>query len=183
MIEEYLINHCSPTLASIKTANLINVSFESFDDLLLSVNRMNEILSSKGIELLILKRCEKSALVYMVRLTLLQRDLNKSGVGEFLSEYGYASVDAAYCVSRLKMRLNCGDGFPHEIGIFLGYPLGDVTGFIKNAGQNSLCSGCWKVYCNECEAMKTFSKYEHCRKVYNKLWQGGRSIERLAVAV
>lgn len=81
MIEEYLINHCSPTLASIKTANLINVSFESFDDLLLSVNRMNEILSSKGIELLILKRCEKSALVYVVRLTLLQRDLNKSGVG------------------------------------------------------------------------------------------------------
>lgn len=105
---------------------------------------------------MILKRCEKSALVYVVRLTLLQRDLNKSGVGEFLSEYGYACVDAAYCVSRLKMRLNCGDGFPHEIGIFLGYPLGDVTGFIKNAGQNSLCSGCWKVYCNECEAMKTF---------------------------
>ena len=96
MIEEYLINHCSPTLASIKTANLINVSFESFDDLLVSVNRMNEILSSKGIELLILKRCEKSALVYVVRLTLLQRDLNKSGVGEFLSEYGYACVDAAY---------------------------------------------------------------------------------------
>ena len=74
MIEEYLINHCSPILASIKTANLINVSFESFDDLLLSVNRMNEILSSKGIELLILKRCEKSALVYVVRLTLLQRE-------------------------------------------------------------------------------------------------------------
>lgn len=183
MLEEYLINHCSPTLASIKTANLINVAYDSFEDLLASVNRMNEVLSSKGIELLILKRCEKSALVYVVRLNLLQRDLNKKGVKEFLAEYGYICVDAAYCVSRLKMRLNRSEEFPHEIGIFLGYPLGDVIGFIENAGQNSLCSGCWKVYCNECEAMKTFSKYEHCRKVYNKLWLRGRSIERLAVAV
>lgn len=29
MIEEYLIGHCSPTLAGLKTANLINIPFES----------------------------------------------------------------------------------------------------------------------------------------------------------
>jgi len=27
-------------------------------------------------------------------------------------------------------------GFPHEIGVFLGYPLEDVMGFISNKGHN-----------------------------------------------
>ena len=36
--------------------------------------------------------------------------------------------------------------FPHEIGIFLGYPLADVAGFIRNKGRNCKCIGTWKVY-------------------------------------
>ena len=73
-------------------------------------------------------------------------------------------------------------GFPHEIGIFLDYPLGDVIGFIENAGRNFKCSGCWKVYCNECEAVKLFAKYKKCRDVYVRLWQQGRSVMQLTVA-
>ena len=37
-------------------------------------------------------------------------------------------------------------GFPHEIGVFLGYPLDDVKGFIKNEGKKYLMIGYWKVY-------------------------------------
>ena len=33
MLEKYLIRHCSPTLASLKTANLFNVPFETEEDL------------------------------------------------------------------------------------------------------------------------------------------------------
>ena len=32
MLERYLIRHCSPTLASLKTANLFNMSFSSQED-------------------------------------------------------------------------------------------------------------------------------------------------------
>ena len=69
-------------------------------------------------------------------------------------------LDKGSCLERLKSRLMHTDEFPHEIGIFLGYPLDDVKGFIDNAGQNSKCTGCWKVYCNECEAIKTFAKFK-----------------------
>ncbi len=72
--------------------------------------------------------------------------------------------------------------FPHEIGIFLDYPLGDVIGFIKNSGQNYKCAGCWKVYCNECETLKLFHKYRKCRDIYRSLWQNGRSVVQLTVA-
>ena len=83
-------------------------------------------------------------------------------------------VDAA--LAHLKERLAGQEGFPHEIGLFLDYPLGDVIGFIENAGHNFKCSGCWKVYCNECEAVKLFARYKKCRDVYLRLWHQGRSV-------
>ena len=61
-------------------------------------------------------------------------------------------------------------------------PLEDVVGFIENAGQNYKCSGCWKVYCNECETRKLFAKYKKCREVYRRLWKQGRDIRTLTVA-
>ena len=169
MIEKYLIGHCSPTLASLKTANLMNIPFESIAQLESSINKTNAELNNKGVELIILKRSDKSALVYAFRKSRLQNDLNQS-------------IDVDCCIKRLKSRLKSSDSFPHEIGIFLGYPLADVKGFIENAGKNSKCSGCWKVYCNECEAIKTFKKFEKCKKVYQKLWLQGRSIAKLTVA-
>ena len=36
--------------------------------------------------------------------------------------------------------------FPHEIGVFLGYPLEDVVGFIRHRGKCFTCCGCWKSY-------------------------------------
>ena len=56
MIEKYLIGHCSPTLASLKTANLMNIPFESMTQLESSINKTNDKLNNKGVELIILKK-------------------------------------------------------------------------------------------------------------------------------
>ena len=85
-------------------------------------------------------------------------------------------------MDRLKSRIGENNEFPHEIGIFLDYPLGDVIGFILNEGRNFKCVGCWKVYCDECACQKTFAKYKKCRDVYVRLWQQGRSVLQLTVA-
>ena len=55
--------------------------------------------------------------------------------------------------------------FPHEMGIFLGYPLGDVKGFIEHHGRNCLCSGYWKVYENEEKARETFRLYARVKQI------------------
>ena len=182
MLEKYLIEHCSPTLASLKTANLINVPVDDSADLIFSIERLNNELSDRGVELILLRRLSDSALIYVCRKSNLRCDLSQKGVSEFLAEYGYNNLDVDYCIDRLKYRLSSASHFPHEIGLFLGYPLGDVIGFIDNAGQNSMCTGCWKVYCNQCDAIKTFAKFNKCKKVYTKLWLQGRSIKKLTVA-
>ena len=182
MMEKFLVEHCSPTLASIKTANLFTYKFETEEELHDSLRILNDSVRDKGVSLMILRKNEHKALIYVCRISRLAEDLKKQGVYEFLNRYGYESTDPAYALDRLRKRLETRQDFPHEIGLFLGYPLGDVVGFVENAGQNCKCAGCWKVYCNECEAIKIFAKYKKCREVYTKLWNNGRSILQLTVA-
>ena len=96
------------------------------------------------------------------------------------AHYPVGSVDR--CVAELMRRLRQGDAFPHEIGFFLGYPYDDVVGFIENKGKNSLCSGCWKVYCDECEARKTFRRFDKCKEMYRLMFQKGKTVCQLTIA-
>ena len=181
-IDNYLIEHCSPTLASLKTANMFSCTYESENSLETAIYAQNELLGAKGVELLVLRKVNHSALIYVCRKKMLSNDLRKRGVAEFLSTYGYSSTDTEYAINKLKSRLEEESGFPHEIGIFLSYPPDDVKGFIEQGSRNCLCSGCWKVYCNECEAVKMFNKFKKCREVYSRLYaEGSRDILQLTV--
>ena len=182
MLEKYLIDHCSPTLASIKTANLFTCFFKTEEELMENMEYWNRQMKEKGIVLILLRKRERTALIYVCRLSMLSADMKRQGVAEFLQKYGYESTETEYALRRLARRLRMEEEFPHEIGLFLGYPLGDVVGFIENAGQNYKCTGCWKVYCDECEAVRMFAKYKKCKDVYTRLWRQGRSVRLLTVA-
>ena len=103
-------------------------------------------------------------------------------VAEFMSQYGYNTEDSKKAVERLKERIRQLEDFPHEIGLFLSYPIEDVLGFIENRGKNYILNGYWKVYGNEEEARKSFFKYRKCTDVYHKLFMGGTPIEKLVRA-
>lgn len=181
MLENYLIEHCAPTLASLKTANLFTCRFGSEAELARQLAGWNEQLGEKGVALLALHCRKEKALIYVYRESRLEADLKKEGVAEFLTPLGYGKGGVDHALVFLKKRIREERGFPHEIGIFLGYPLGDVLGFIQNKGKNCKCTGCWKVYCDECEAMRMFEKFGKCKSVYRNLWSQGRSIRQLTV--
>lgn len=181
MFEKLLIEYCSPMLACLKLANLFSVVHCSDQELIRQIGYWNERMEAKGITLTLLKRKNGRALVYACRKKLLEEHLKSEEISNFLSRYGYASLNADYAIERLKKRMEESDEFPHEIGVFLDYPIGDVEGFIQNAGRGYKCAGCWKVYCDECEARKKFEQFRKCREVYMNLWRAGESIEHLAV--
>ena len=140
------------------------------------------VLYSSGIRFFVLKEDEKSALVYVYRAGALGKILEDARVRSFLKKCGYTDFSTEAVLKKLKERFSQGGDFPHEIGIFLGYPLGDVIGFIQNSGKNCKCTGCWKVYCDECSAKKTFDKFKKCTEVYTRLWSQGRTVLQLTVA-
>lgn len=179
-LERFLVEHGAPTLAGLKTASLFCFPLESGwrGQVLLWQRRLGE----KGLALRVLRLQGDRALLYLYRPAQLQRDLLCPGAARFLAGYGYEDVQVEAALSRLAARLRESPGFPHEIGLFLGYPLGDVVGFIQNKGKNCKCSGCWKVYCDELEARRRFAKIQKCRQVYARLWSQGRTVWQLTVA-
>lgn len=183
MMEKYLVENCAPTLASLKTANLFSYVCSSREVLDAYITGWNQRMEEKGVSMCVLRIRENTALIYVCRRELLKRDMKRPGVAEFLYGLGYEYADADYAVGKLKDRLKEGTDFPHEIGLFLGYPLDDVVGFVENSGRDCICAGCWKVYSNAGEAVRIFQKFKKCTEVYVRLWrQGRRNVWQLTVA-
>jgi hypothetical protein len=182
MLDKCLIEHCSPTLASLKTANLFSFSIKEGQDVQQEIQKLNREFGKKGLLFTEVKRTKDRVLIYVCRRSFLRRDLMNPGVQNFLAAYGYDGMDMDAAIAHLKERLAGSETFPHEIGLFLGYPLGDVIGYIENAGKNAKCCGCWSVYCDECEARKQFARFQKCKDIYKRLWNEGRSVWQLTVA-
>jgi len=181
MSEDLIIKHCSPTLAGIKTGNLFSCQYNSKKEIIEAVRKFNKIFVPKGVKLIPLKFDENRVLIYVYRPQRLQRDLTDDLATLLLKAYGYKSLDEVSCISRLKSRVNTQSDFPHEIGLFLGYPPEDVQGFIIHKGNCSKFTGCWKVYGNEEKAVKEFAKFKKCSDIYYSKWLQGTTIQRLTV--
>ena len=85
------------------------------------------------------------------------------------------------CLLQLRRRLAQSGQFPHEIGLFLGYPPCDVLGFLHDAGRHSKLSGYWQVYGDAQAALALFAKYKNA-DVYARCHANGTSIWQLTVA-
>lgn len=180
MLDRAIINHASPTLAGLKLGSLINLEtdarfFEEFAGL-------HRLLGERGVALTILRLRGGKALVYVYRPGDLQRALDDAGARRFLAACGYQRFTVQDALLTLRRRLRDAEDFPHEIGVFLGYPLADVLGFIENGGRNCLACGCWKVYSDPCCALRAFRRYEKCKTVYQRLFASGCPLSRLTVA-
>lgn len=182
MSEDLIIKHCSPTLAGIKTANLFNCPYSSRLECECDVRKLNKMFCKKGIKVLPLKFSNGKALIYIFRPSRLAVDLSDEYACKLLESQGYHSHDAARCIRELRHRLKDSNEFPHEIGLFLGYPPEDVHGFILHKGNCCKCSGCWKVYGNEEKAAKEFAKFKKCSDIYYSKWLQGTPIQKLTVA-
>ena len=183
MSDEMIIRHCSPTLAGIKTGNVFTCSYSDKKELLSAVRSLNRRLLPKGVRVIPLRISADRVLLYTYRPDRLENDLAAKEAAEILEQYGYSSDDSGKCVVRLSQRLKESEGFPHEIGLFLGYPPEDVRGFIENRAGGYKFTGYWKVYGDEQSAKKKFETYRKCTDVYCSQWAKGKSIERLTVAV
>lgn len=182
MSEEMIVRHCSPTLAGMKTGNMFTCAFAGIAEMRDSIRQWNKLLVKKGLRILPLRFQNGRALIYIYRPSRLCRDLQHETACRLLQERGYGMETPERCVLQLIKRLGECEEFPHEIGLFLGYPPEDVCGFIENRNQDCKCVGCWKVYSDAETAQKLFAKYKKCTDVYCAQLAKGRSIERLTVA-
>ncbi len=180
--DQLLIRLCSPTLAGLKTGNLFTVDCDDRNNFNREVSEFNSRLSSKGIRMIPVRFFRGHVLIYLYRPAYLKRDFANEEVCRILKEKGYSYNNCELCVAQLAKHLAQDPVFPHEIGLFLGYPVEDVLGFMKSPEEGVKYTGFWKVYGDEDAALKTFAKYRKCTEIYKKAHSKGRTLEQLTVA-
>ena len=182
--EEIFIEHCSPLLAGIKISNLFSIKSESYSELYKKVYALNKNINKKDIYVEIIEKkntFNSFYLIFAYRKTKLEERVNEKLIKAFLENYGYFNcftLEDYLCI--LTSKLSCSENFPHEIGIFLGYPLNDVISFIKEKGKNFVSCGTWKTYSSNYK--KIFLIYKRCKEIYIELYKKGQTLDMLAVA-
>ena len=177
-LEYTLAFHGAPALAGIKPADLVAWGSPQvcMGTLLEDYRRQ---LSRCGIQLRLLCSCRPRCLILVYRPERLAAQLARPQVRALLAREGYP-VDRGLeeMLDALQLRLTCG-AFPHEIGLFLGYPPEDVEGFRRHGGQGYKYSGLWKVYSDVERAQRCFRQYGCCRRALCRRLEAGCRLVQL----
>ena len=170
---EYAIGrYCGVTFAGLKIASLVSLRKGEED----VVQTLSHRFAGKGFAFRLLREDEERLLVFVFHRARLEKYLLSADVRAFLARFGYAYNSAEKALEQLKCRMN--GEFPHEIGVFLGYPLCDVCGFLQDPGGCILC-GAWKVYENADEAARTFERFRRCSACICRHMDNGRSLTQI----
>ena len=181
--EKELAFHCAPALAGIKAANLICCAKEDYDSFEELIAQYNAQLNRCGICFEILSQCSKKHLLLVYRPKLLERHVSLPVCRQILSAAGYpAAAPLPGLLKHLKGRLTNCEEFPHEIGVFLGYPPEDVIGFQLHRGKGYKLCGYWKVYSDPELAEKAFRCYDRCRSALYRRVSSGYTLTKLFLA-
>lgn len=153
----YLKYQLAPVIMGVKPAVTLNIGKRQGRRI--SKGRLLKIVSELGLKGIILRETQNSQIILIYRLEHLRRILNKPKAEEILKSIGYP-MDWVYgAIAHLRKRYDychC----PPELGIFLGFPIEDVTDYMCGTSKECLLCGYWQVYNNVREAEKIFKKYD-----------------------
>lgn len=160
-IELQLVMQCAPVIAGIKISNLLIIKTETLFSTL-------DILKSTHFCYFLLRKDAEKTTILLYNPEKIKEYLEQDEIVAFLKQLGYKDCSLGQVLSVFRMRyqnyMKRPQEFPHEMGILLGYPMEDVTGFMKNKGKNFLYMGYWKVYENLSDKIQLFRRYEMAKE-------------------
>ena len=104
LIEKCLVEHCSATLASMKSANLFNMTFVDDTDIEEQIEFWNQCMKEKGIRLYILRRQENRVLVYVYREKTARSQSEPAGSGEVPQKIRLWKHGCGICTGQVEIK-------------------------------------------------------------------------------
>lgn len=175
-VETQILLRCTPLIAGLKPSNLLIIRSEQTD-------AVRQLLCNTRFSCCLLYCGRQKAVLLLYTDRPLKRCLEQQQVRSMLEQFGYRDFGFQALLSdfagRYQAYMQGQEEFPHEMGLFLGYPPEDVRGFLENQGENALYTGYWKVYQNKAEKIRLFDQFDQVKETLIRLAAEGVSISRL----
>lgn len=166
----HLMLECSEVLAGVKPANLISIVNRARPcgrNLYQLWQSYHEDLAIRiaNLTFIVLQTRSQALLLLCYNPEELERSLAHAGIRTLLHMSGYdAAASCEDLVAELCRRIAKNDSFPHEIGLFIGYPAKDVAAFMGLVKLPFACQGPWKIYGNPLRSLALADQYRCCRQ-------------------
>ena len=98
-----------------------------------------------------------------------------AGIRTLLRKAGYeanSSIEAQ--LGELSRRIESKGSFPHEIGLFIGYPAKDVAAFMGLIKLPFTCQCLWKIYGNPDQSLGLAEQFRCCRQRMSAILATGK---------
>ncbi|MBO6163972.1 MAG: DUF3793 family protein [Lachnospiraceae bacterium] len=185
-VEWQLSMQCAPLITGCKLSNLLMLPVHCRE-------AVEKLLQGSDIAWFVLRETGHKITMLLYHRENLEAYLRREDVAAILREEGYpakpqnAEKNEAAGMEEILgfMRRRYEDSrdgkgaFPHEMGLFLGYPVDDVRGFMQKQGREFLYSGYWKVYDRVEEKKKIFESYETAQDTIIRLVHEGISLREI----
>jgi hypothetical protein len=166
---KYLAIKLAPTIFGVKPSVLLTLKdipgrMEASNLYTFYMQNKQYIRRVLNVEFFELKNCGYCAKVMFFKKYLIREAVCNKLAKEYLGGFGYSNCHVLDdYLQVLKKRFNSGN-FPHEIGVFLGYPLKDVIGFVKcHKKCRNVRKTPWKVYGNPETSLQIIKKHNEAR--------------------
>ncbi|MBE5959838.1 MAG: DUF3793 family protein [Lachnospiraceae bacterium] len=178
-VEAQLVLQCAPLIAGLKASNLLIVQSEN-------VEKVTQIIKETDISFVTLWETEEKTTLLLYKAELLKAYLLDGRVQDLLRKWGYENTELREMLPIFQEHyadyMAGKKPFPHEIGVFLAYPVEDVEGFIRYEGKNSLYAGYWKVYADLASKLRLFEEFESAKETLIRLMSYGMGIRNIIVS-
>lgn len=172
-LDVQLALQCAPFMTGLKPSNLFITGGGN-------LAKAVSIFEYAGFSYFILLKTESKTVFLVYDSKRLEECVSGRDAAGLLRKTGYYALELKELLKNCRLRYRQyaseGRGFPHELGVFLGYPVEDVEGFIENNGKNCLYTGYWKVYANLPEKLSVFKNYDNARLALLQMLSGGKNI-------
>lgn len=162
-IEKFLIYNASLVISGAKPSATITLKKNTDNIFNKWMKYGREFLKAIDLDYIELREGENSLIILVYNRVFLSNHIFKEENKRFLMKIGYeAKEDINRYIEKLKERYDkykC----PHELGVFLGFPIDDVKDFMECSDKRCLRCGYWLVYNDVEKAKMVFNHYDEIK--------------------
>lgn len=164
-----ILHMIGPVILGSKPAEIVNIPGSS-EEKIMKIYQIKSFFSNCcKVKFIVINTHDGGKRVLFINEKSLEKVLSNKRSINFLKFMGYSNHDGINgYMKELILRLESTD-FPHEIGVFLGYPLKDVLGFMGYGNKELVEVKNWRIYGDKEVSYEVYNSFLRDKEIMKEM--------------